>query len=359
MHSSPLVPLSASPGDHPFNEATLWDKTDFPDDRSWVHSLTDAMRSEIRATTLSLIKRAGRIPIDPASITREDFPLPVTEPLLTTLYREIEFQQGFSLLEGFLFDDFDEDQLRIAYCGLCSHFGDITVQNRAGETILEVTDKGKAYDQTSRGYHSRVHLDFHNDGTNTVTLLCQQTAAEGGLSKLVSGPAVYQHIAATRPDCLEALVHGFHHHKRDQLNPGDNPVTEYRTPVFSFREGVFHMAYAGPSIHYCEQEGIEITDHEKQSLAWLEQIIAKPELQVTMELRRGDIQFVNNYVVLHARTAYRDAPGQVRRLLRLWLDDKNSRRLGPGKMDWYMPDHSRFSQLGGTRQNTVSNDTDT
>ncbi len=35
----------------------------------------------------------------------------------------------------------------------------------------------------------------------------------------------------------------------------------------------------------------------------------------------GDIQFVNNYHVLHARTAYEDdrATGQVRHLKRLWL----------------------------------------
>ena len=32
---------------------------------------------------------------------------------------------------------------------------------------------------------------------------------------------------------------------------------------------------------------------------------------------------------------------------RLWLDDENSARLGPGKMDWYMPEVSRFTQLGG------------
>ncbi|MGI9332912.1 MAG: TauD/TfdA family dioxygenase, partial [Gammaproteobacteria bacterium] len=72
-----------------------------------------------------------------------------------------------------------------------------------------------------------------------------------------------------------------------------------------------------------------------------------PEMRVSMALRQGDIQFVNNFVVLHARTAYRDSPQHVRKLLRLWLDDENSRRLGPGKMDWYLPAHSRFTRTGG------------
>jgi alpha-ketoglutarate-dependent taurine dioxygenase len=43
---------------------------------------------------------------------------------------------------------------------------------------------------------------------------------------------------------------------------------------------------------------------------------------VTMELRPGDIQFINNYHVLHGRTAYDDdrAGGHVRHLKRLWLE---------------------------------------
>jgi hypothetical protein len=33
--------------------------------------------------------------------------------------------------------------------------------------------------------------------------------------------------------------------------------------------------------------------------------------------------------------------------VRLWLDDTASARLGPGKMDWYLPEHSRFTLEGG------------
>ena len=47
-----------------------------------------------------------------------------------------------------------------------------------------------------------------------------------------------------------------------------------------------------------------------------------PEHHVTMELLPGDMQFINNYHVLHGRTAYTDdrAAGQVRHLKRLWLE---------------------------------------
>ena len=40
-----------------------------------------------------------------------------------------------------------------------------------------------------------------------------------------------------------------------------------------------------------------------------------------MDLQPGDMQFVNNYHVLHARTAYEDdrETGEIRHLKRLWL----------------------------------------
>lgn len=343
MNTGILSPFTLPDPAHTIDDATVWDHMRFPDDRTWVHALTDPMRDEIRSAT----RQAIRSGIAPEALTPDTFPLACCGEVLDALYDEVENQHGFAMVEGFLFEDFNELELRTAYAGFCSHMGTITVQNRDEEYLLEVTNKGKGYDQSSRGYHSNKHLDFHNDGTNTVSLLCVQTAAEGGLSKLVSGPAVYNEIAKTRPDLLDPLLKGFHHHKRDQLSPGDDSVTPYRTPVFSFRDGVFHMAYAGPSILYCEQEGVEISDLEKEALSHLESILEQPEMHIHMELRRGDIQFVNNYVVLHARTEYRDEPGQVRRLLRLWLDDEGSKRIGPGKMDWYMPMQSRYTLLTG------------
>ena len=49
---------------------------------------------------------------------------------------------------------------------------------------------------------------------------------------------------------------------------------------------------------------------------------ADPEFHVAMTMQPGDMQFVNNYHVLHARDAYEDdrAAGRIRHLKRLWLE---------------------------------------
>jgi len=53
----------------------------------------------------------------------------------------------------------------------------------------------------------------------------------------------------------------------------------------------------------------------------IETIANDPEFHVEMDFRPGDIQLLNNAVILHAREAYDDfpEPERKRHLLRLWL----------------------------------------
>ncbi len=52
-----------------------------------------------------------------------------------------------------------------------------------------------------------------------------------------------------------------------------------------------------------------------------EEIASSPGLYLDMELEPGDIQWLCNHSILHARTAYEDfpEPDRKRHLLRLWL----------------------------------------
>ena len=70
---------------------------------------------------------------------------------------------------------------------------------------------------------------------------------------------------------------------------------------------------------------------------------------MSKQLQPGDMQFVNNYHVLHARTAYTDdrANGKVRHLKRLWLetdvlaDAEKPERFRLGRTDTYWSRHGR------------------
>ena len=66
-------------------------------------------------------------------------------------------------------------------------------------------------------------------------------------------------------------------------------------------------------------------------------------MAVGMTFRLGDMQFVNNFVILHSRSEYRDAADAKRHLVRLWLEDRKSRRGATGLLDIYVPGSSKVS----------------
>ena len=64
--------------------------------------------------------------------------------------------------------------------------------------------------------------------------------------------------------------------------------------------------------------------------AW-EEYAERPGVHLDMQLAPGDLQLVNNYTVMHWRTAFQDAaePEKKRLLLRLWVTAPDARSLDP------------------------------
>ncbi len=323
----------------PIDEANAWAGAEVADRAAWVHSLTPEMTGEITAAMRGAIA-AGRPPHEIAS---ENFPLPKTAPLLEKAYDDLENGRGFCVLEGWPVEDFGYDENVAAYCGIAAHMGDIAVQNYEGDWVVDVHDEGLAYSHTSRGYRSNKPLPFHSDGADMAALLCLGQSASGGKSLLVSATKVFNVILEEKPDILEILERGFYHHRRRQHPEGENPLSAARIPVFAFHDGLLHCCYNRNPIDWVEKEGMELTAREVDALDTFDSILARPELQVEMEIQKGDMQFVNNFVILHSRTAFENDARNQRHMVRLWLEDPKSKRLGESLLDLYVPGSSRFN----------------
>ena len=87
---------------------------------------------------------------------------------------------------------------------------------------------------------------------------------------------------------------------------------------------------------------MELTAHEKEILDFFDTVTGRPEMQIEVDIRKGDMQFLNNFVLLHSRTAFKDGPGTKRHMVRLWLQAPNSKRMGEGLLDLYVPGTSRY-----------------
>ncbi|MFZ9015218.1 MAG: TauD/TfdA family dioxygenase, partial [Alphaproteobacteria bacterium] len=214
----------------PIQDQSLWVRDDFNANNDWKMPIPLDVVTDIEAALTGLKQKA----LHPRDIRPEHFPLPNSKAFLKSVNQAIEVGPGFALLTGFPTQQLGAADASIAYQGFMSHFGNIAIQNRIGEYVVEVSDKGRGLGPQARGHYGNAELNFHADGGNAVSLLCLETAPQGGQSLLIGAASVYNAILRERPDILPILERGFYHHRRDEREEHDPKVTPWRTPVFAY-----------------------------------------------------------------------------------------------------------------------------
>lgn len=316
------------------HDRSVWLAADLGASRSWVRPLSDGCQDEIEAGVRKAVA-AGKTYTD-VGIT--DFPLPRTRSMLREVFDDLENGAGFSVIGDFPVDRFTYEESLIGYAGVSAHLGKLVDQSYAGAMKADVKDMGLAYGKDVRGYHSNAMLRFHTDGAVLTGLLCLQSAVDGGQSVLTSSGAVSNAILAERPDLYAILLEGFHHHRRGEHAPGDNPISPAPIPVFAFYDGLLHCTYDRNQSLWSAEEGIVFSARQIEAMDYTDAVMARPEYQLHMEMRKGDIQYVNNFTVMHSRTGYRDSATQKRHLVRYWIDVPNGKRKGLTTRDLYVRD---------------------
>jgi alpha-ketoglutarate-dependent taurine dioxygenase len=257
-------------------------------------------------------------------ITRDDFPLPTLAPVLAEAERELIEGRGFTLFRGLPVDRYEREDAERIYWGIGLHLGTPWPQNAKGHLLGDVTDQGKAADDpTSRGNEiGGVAFPYHSDGSDLVGLFCLRTGVEGGTSTVANAVAIHNELVRTEPELAAALYEPLAYDFRGEQAPGRKGW--YLQPVFTRAGDRLFVRYIRPYIRAAARHDDAPRPSEAAVAAMdrVDAMCADPEFHVFMDLEPGDMQFVNNYHVLHARTAYRDdrATGRVRHLKRLWLE---------------------------------------
>jgi hypothetical protein len=302
----------------PQRGAAVWRTADVATDTSWRLTLDDAQRAAIAAAARAAA--ADGLTID--TMTVESFPLGAMADAIAGWSELLETGPGFLLLRGFPIDLLDEHEIELAYIGLGCHLGTPVGQNAQSERLTHVRDErlgpgaGKV-----RLYRTRERQDFHTDGADIIGLLCLQRAASGGESKLVSSWALYNEILATRPDLLDALYEPMGWDRQGDI-PAGEPAW-FRLAPLNDVDGVPRLFYLGWYIRDSQQhtDAPRLTATQLEAMELLEKLANDPTFHVEMQFEPGDVQFLNNGRILHAREAYEDHadPDRRRHLLRLWL----------------------------------------
>jgi Taurine catabolism dioxygenase TauD, TfdA family len=173
--------------------------------------------------------------------------------------------------------------------------------------------------------------NFHIDRCDVFALLCLRRAKSGGLSTIDSSMSVHNAMAERRPDLLDRLYRPFPvEERRFALRHLAAPV---EAPVFNEHAGYVSVLYSRLHIGSAQRfpEARRLTTEDIEALDMLTELAEDPELRLDMSFMPGDIQFLHNHTILHARSAYEDWPEAERKrhLLRLWLSPPGARPLPP------------------------------
>lgn len=286
-----------------------WYGSDQQQRSDWILHLDDDQRNELECAA-DHIRKAGLVLEE---VTRQDFELPLLAPVLETVAAELESGRGFMLIRGLPASGYTDEELGIMFWGIGCYVGTGVSQSLAGDRLGHVTDLGA----TDRYYTAGGPIVFHMDPADVVGLLCLRAARRGGASRIVNARTIHNIILAEHPELLDILYRGFHNSRRGH---GENTASN-RVPVYAQGEQGMESYLLPITIHQAEEEGYPLTEMEQEALTKLNDVASRPGVYLDMNFQPGDIQFLNNRFIFHARMDYEDYadPALKRHLLRLWL----------------------------------------
>ena len=312
---------------------SAWTRADVEADRSWLFQLTPRWIGEIEAG-LGELHRRGRT-LD--TMTRDDFALPTLAPeLARRMWGEVCSGRGFNVMRGLPVGRYTDAEAAMIVWGLGLHLGQGVSQNAAGDKLGHVFNQGKDYEALNvRGYQTSHELKFHTDSGDLLGLMCLRQAREGGLSSISSAHTVYNAILGEHPEYMPLLLRGFEFDRRGEETPFQGAVSGH-LPIFADVEGDVSIRYVRQAIKTARPKlGLQFSAEELAALDFLDSVARREDVCFSMMLEPGDMQWVNNYTVMHSRTEYADhpEPGRERHMLRLWIKLHGWRKLDPAQLD--------------------------
>ncbi len=310
--------MSINIPDSPIDSPAAWLGVEQAKRSDWIYKLSDTEKAELDAA-IRTHRRTGK---SLTEVTPSQYPLPVLGPAIEAWMRELDGGRGFILVRGFPTADYSEEDAAFAYWLIGLQMGRPVPQNRKGEILGHVGDDGADPKQPGiRLYRTRVKLDFHTDGADIIGLLCLKKAKAGGLSRIASSVSVFNEVMRRRPDLVPLLFQGFYWDREADAGPGE--ALYFTFPICRYERGRLGTLYIGWYIRNAQRfsEVPRLTSAQLELLDLIDSVANHPTFYLDMDFEPGDMQFLKNAVILHARTEYEDwkEPERKRHLLRLWL----------------------------------------
>lgn len=302
----------------PVESPAAWLGSDQRNRTDWIYTLSAAENAELDSAIRS--HRAKREPLK--DVVAGEYPLPRLMPAIRGWMRELDDGRGFILVRGFPAEKYPKDDAAFAYWLMGLQMGRPVPQNRHGDILGHVRNDGADPNKFGiRLYRTRVKLDFHTDGADIIGLMCLRKAKSGGVSRIASSVSVFNEFMRRRPDLVPVLFEDFYWDCEADALEGE-PLY-FKFPIYRSDQGRLGVLYIGWYIRNAQRfpDVPRLTPAQREALDLIDSIANERAFHVDMDFQPGDMQFLKNAVILHARTEYEDweEPERKRLLLRLWL----------------------------------------
>lgn len=309
----PLAPI-----EHP----CAWRGSELARSDAWRRELSSKHIEELERALAAALRTAERERKPVEAMTRADFPLESLAREVEAWRTEVAEGRGFLLVRGLPVEQWSVEERELLFWCLGLYFGHPGPQNVMGDLLGHVMDTGESADDPFvRLYRTSADIAYHCDAADVVALLCVHQARRGGASRIVSSVSVFNELLRRKPELTRRLFEPFLLDIRNEDTSG--ALRHLPVPPCRFAQGhlrtFYHSDYFRSVVRHDDVPAF--SPLEQELLDTYEEIASEPELYLDMELAPGDIQWLSNHTVLHARTSYEDfeEPERKRELLRLWL----------------------------------------
>lgn len=259
------------------------------------------------------------------ALDKNAFEMPEASAAMARIRDMVYHGTGFAILDRLPVEGWDERTSKAIVWLMTRQLGVIMEQKRIGTRMYDVRDTGAAIAHGVRRSITNLGQEFHTDGawlTHTpeaIVLACLRQAATGGSSRVASLATVHNEMRARHPDLLPALYRSFWWDRQAEHPPHEAPCS--RHPVFAHGANGLIVRYYDDYIRCGHKLMNEpLAAEAADALDAMREIIESPGHAADFRLQAGQIEFANNHLVAHARTAFKDPHnGGGRHLLRLWI----------------------------------------
>ncbi|GAA6618576.1 TauD/TfdA family dioxygenase [Scytonema sp. NUACC26] len=191
-------------------------------------------------------------------------------------------------------------------------FGSIKRHKRSDKNgIVQVTNTINILDKSAQISATNQMHPIHTDGSfdidppKIVAMQCEIPSTKGGLSQIVYAEFVYEYLRNNYPQYLQNLF-------LYPLTITRGGETATRT-VFIKHEGRILMTFRADSVI-----SINIPLEIQEAYQIIKNYIVEPKNQLIFKLEKNQIILLDNFSILHGRTAFPENEG--RKLNRIWFD---------------------------------------